>query len=527
MELIKYRKTLDVHKNGVQFMLQGFQTADNMSRVIEISLMASGDAIDFPLERIVAMMYVTTPGAEEPSINSCTIKDNKVIYDVLPIVEEGITKMRLKIIEASPDGAKRVLCAPEFAVEVTKSGTDDESAEQTTTFTALEDAVSKAKTVYDERFLRMELTSDCIFKAYYADGTTYETDILQKLFLNGNVELSKSYAMGGTGVRAGEDTDNSKYYSNVSKSEALNAKDIMENSEEILEEVRLHGVYTAFKVDFETGNVEYVSPSFKFKVNMETGELETEGQSYTFDDEIGRVVSDWLKKNNIVLEDLQKMATEHGKDIKELKEVTQAHTEEINKPRPIEKGGTGATTKEEARTNLEITPENIGVPEYLAWNVEKNVGNICIAPGYLYFGGSTKKDTTTVKESTLTIPIINSGSVYLEFDVKVEIESSKITNSKVMMYINDEYIETLTESVGIQKLSKSCEKLLTVKKGDVLKLVGHMELPLQSGSTSEYASFEINNLRFKANIDTPYKYIAITHDENIGAILDELLGMGN
>jgi hypothetical protein len=364
MELIKYRKTLDVHKNGVQFMLQGFQTADNMSRVIEISLMASGDAIDFPLERIVAMMYVTTPGAEEPSINSCTIKDNKVIYDVLPIVEEGITKMQLKIIEVSPDGAKRVLCAPEFAVEVTKSGADDESVEQTTTFTALEETVAKAKIAYDERFLRMELTSDCIFKAYYADGTTYETDILQKLFLNGNVELSKSYAMGGTGVRAGEDTDNSMYYSNVSKSEALNAKDIMENSEEILEEVRLHGVYTAFKVDFETGNVEYVSPSFKFKVNIETGELETEGQSYTFDDEIGRVVSDWLKKNNIVLEDLQAISTTHGKDIEALKEVTQAHTEEITELQegvtPIEKGGTGATTKEEAIINLGCVRTAIG-----------------------------------------------------------------------------------------------------------------------------------------------------------------------
>ena len=56
MELIRYRKTLDLHKSGVQFMLQGFQTADNLSRVIEISLMASGDAIDFPLEKVEALI---------------------------------------------------------------------------------------------------------------------------------------------------------------------------------------------------------------------------------------------------------------------------------------------------------------------------------------------------------------------------------------------------------------------------------------------------------------------------------------
>ena len=358
MERITYRKTLDVHKNGVQFMLQGFETADKLSRVIEISLMASGDAIDFPLERIMAMMYVTTPGATEPSINECTIKDNKVVYEVLPIVVEGITTMQLKLIETSPEGAESVLASPKFAVEVTKSDADDESAEQSTTFTALEDAVSKAKTVYDERFLRMELSSDCIFRAYYADGTVYETDILKKLFNNGNVLLSESFAHGGTGVRAGEDTDNSMYYSNVSKSESLNAKAIMENSEEILEEVKLHGVYTAFQVDFESGDVEYVSPSFKFKINLETGELEADGQTYTFEDELSRVVADWLAENGVILSDLQAISTTHTKDIEDLKKTTSTHTEKIstleNRVTPIEYGGTGADNVDGVKENLGI-----------------------------------------------------------------------------------------------------------------------------------------------------------------------------
>ena len=316
MEQIMYRKTLDVHKNGVQFMLQGFQTADNLSRVIEISLMASGDAIDFPLEQVEAMMYVTTPNATEPSINKCTIKDNKVVYDVLPIVEEGITTMQLKILTTSPDGARGVLASPEFAVEVSKSSADDGGVIQTTTFTALEDAMAKAKATYDERFLRMELTSDCIFKAYYADGSVYETDLLKKLFYNGNVQLSESYAHGGTGVRAGEDTDNSMYYSNVSRSEALNAKNIMENSEDILENVKLHGMYTAFSVDFESGEVEYVSPSFKFNIDPETGQLDAKGQTYTFNTEVGRVIEEWLASNGIILGDLNKIATEHSAQLK-------------------------------------------------------------------------------------------------------------------------------------------------------------------------------------------------------------------
>lgn len=329
MERITYRKTLDVHKSGSQFLLQGFQTADNMSRVIEISLMASGDAIDFPLERIVAMMYVTTPGATEPSINECTIEDNKVVYEVLPITVEGITEMQLKIIETGPEGARSVLASPKFSVEVAKSGTNDDGAELKTTFTAIEEFIAKADAAYGSRLERIELDSECIFKAYYADGTTYETDVLQKLFMNGNVLLSESFAHGGTGVRAGEDTDNSKYYSNVAKSEALNAKSIMENSEDILEDVRLHGVYTAFSVDFTSGEVEYVSPSFKFKVNPETGELDVEGQTYTFEDEIGRVVEEWLGERGVVLDSLQAISTRHTEEIEALQNADEAIQEDI------------------------------------------------------------------------------------------------------------------------------------------------------------------------------------------------------
>ncbi len=349
MERITYQRTLDVHKNGIQFTLQGVETGDNLSRVIEISLMASGDTIDFPLEKLLPVMYVKTPNATEPSIIECAIKDNVVVYEVLPIVEEGITEMQLKLIETSPEGATSVLVAPRFAIEVTKSNTDDSEVEQTTSFTALENAAAKAKSVYDQRFLRMELDSECIFRAYYADGTTYETDVLQRLFRNGNVLLSESWAKGGTGMRAGEDTNNSMYYSNVSKSASLEAKDVMTNSEEMLAESRLHGVYTAFSVDFETGEVEYVSPSYKFNVNLETGDLEAEGQAYTFEDDIGRVVEEWLAENGVVLKDLQQISEGHTNEIAELADNIESLN---NRVTPIEKGGTGASTKFGALNNL-------------------------------------------------------------------------------------------------------------------------------------------------------------------------------
>ena len=281
MERIIYRKTLDLHKSGVQFTLQGFQTADNMSRTLEISLMASGDTIDLPLEQLMAVMYVTTPNAKEPSINECTIKDNNIVYDVLPLVEEGITKMQLKLIDTRADGAKGVLAAPEFAIEVSKSNTDEESATQNKTFTALEKALAMAKGVYDSRVTRIVLSPDCIFYVYYADGTVYTSDALKDVVVNGESLIAKSYARGETGVRDGEDTDNSMYYSNVSKSASAEANRVSGKATELLQEVTKHGVYTAFSINFETGVVEYISPHYSFVIDPESGELEAIGEAYS------------------------------------------------------------------------------------------------------------------------------------------------------------------------------------------------------------------------------------------------------
>lgn len=351
MEQIIYRKTLDVHKNGTQFLLQGFETADKLSRVIEISLMASGDAIDFPLEGLIAMMHVTSPGATEPSIYPCEIKDNKVIYNVLPIKMEGITTMQLEFLEGDIEGAKSVLVSPKFAVEVTNSETNEDGEELNAEFSAIQNFITKAEDAYNSRLERIELTNDCIFKAYYYDGTTYETDILKNLFHGGNSVLSESFAHGGTGTRVGEDSDNSMYYSNLSKSEALNAQKIMENSSDILSEVQKHGLYTTFSVDFTTGEVEYVSPSFDFNINKETGEIEAKARAYTFEATVYDMVDKWIAEHGVTLTELQRKAQKHDQDIL-------THSDDISKLQkdveliPVERGGTGATTKEEALDNL-------------------------------------------------------------------------------------------------------------------------------------------------------------------------------
>lgn len=329
MERIIYRKTLDLHKSGVQFTLQGFQTADNMARTLELSLMASGDTIDLPLEQLIAVMYLTTPNATEPSINECTIRDNTVVCDVPPIVEEGITNIQLKLIETSTEGAKSTLATPELAIEVSKSNTNEEGATQNTTFTALESALARAKGVYDARFLRIELDSDCMFRAYYADGTVYESDVLKELFHKGEALLSQSYARGGTGVRTGEDTDNSMYYSQVSKSASIEANASTVKAKELLEETRKHGVYTAFSIDFETGEVEYVSPSYKFQIDKISGDLEAIGEAYTFEETIQLIVMEWLNENGANIALIQERLNAHETSISTLTSFAEAHENEL------------------------------------------------------------------------------------------------------------------------------------------------------------------------------------------------------
>lgn len=275
MEQITYRITLDTHRNGIQRTLQGFETADNMSRRIAVNLVAGSDTFEIPLDHVVAVMYVTPPDTTEPSVNECTIENNTVIYDVLPadIAVEGITEMQLKLIAGDTVGAKSVLVAPKFALEVSQSNASDDGAEQGATFTALENAIISSKAVYNSRLVRVEVDSECMFRAFYADGTIYESDTLYQIVHSAGYALSKSYAEGGTGVREGEDTDNSKYYAGIAKSASAGMNEIVKQSQALLDEVTEQAVYAVFKVDFETGLLEYNSSSYTFNIDDATGEL--------------------------------------------------------------------------------------------------------------------------------------------------------------------------------------------------------------------------------------------------------------
>lgn len=94
-----------------------------------------------------------------------------------------------------------------------------------------------------------------------------------------NATLSKSYAVGSTGTRTGEDTDNSKYYSERSWASSQTAQSYAEQAEQASDEVvnRIEEALTQnvpqFVIDFATGHLMYQGGRLNFIVNEPTGHL--------------------------------------------------------------------------------------------------------------------------------------------------------------------------------------------------------------------------------------------------------------
>ena len=102
------------------------------------------------------------------------------------------------------------------------------------------------------------ITSEMLDPNYLTEMQGYVASALASATsATASATLSTSYAVGGTGSRAGEDTDNAKYY-----------KEFVENAIDLN--------IPTFTVDFATGNLIYDGGIFVFTINNTTGNLEYE-----------------------------------------------------------------------------------------------------------------------------------------------------------------------------------------------------------------------------------------------------------
>lgn len=88
-----------------------------------------------------------------------------------------------------------------------------------------------------------------------------------------DAKLSQSYAVGGSGIRDGENTDNSKYYSEQAEQSATQSSDLLEDIKkehsDTLKDIEdaVTGKIADFHVDLETGHLLYTGGAFNFTVN--------------------------------------------------------------------------------------------------------------------------------------------------------------------------------------------------------------------------------------------------------------------
>lgn len=129
--------------------------------------------------------------------------------------------------------------------------------------------------------------TDTVVKIHDDIVNTYLPQIIENANIAGssattavnNATLSKSYAVGGTGTRTGEDTDNSKYYSEQSQASSQTAQSYAEQAEAAGDEAvnkineALSQNVPQFTIDFTTGHLKYEGGRFNFEVQNTTGHL--------------------------------------------------------------------------------------------------------------------------------------------------------------------------------------------------------------------------------------------------------------
>lgn len=281
MESIIYRFSLDMTKSGIQKTLQGFGTGDAIARKLAITFVAGSNTYAIDADHTEALMYVEDPGTGVVSINKCDIKDNVVYYKVVKsdVRSAGFELMQCKLITTNPNtGVRKVVAAPKFQLEIDETENLDDIIEAELeegtfegTFSALEKAVARAQAYYHGRLVQIEFDEEFAFHAYYADGVEYVNDEMKELYADvvDAVEKSKSN-MEETLKNAAQ----AAYSQAVASSAAAEASDYADICKDAVREVQKSAISAAFKLNFETGELEYDSNTYTFTINSTTGNLE-------------------------------------------------------------------------------------------------------------------------------------------------------------------------------------------------------------------------------------------------------------
>ena len=217
-------------------------------------------------------------------------------------------------------------------------------------------------------------------------------------------------------------------------------------------------------------------------------------------------------------------------------------TNSFNGVLPIEEGGTGANNPIDALKNLGQKP----------WDVNENVGSIVaneitkedIPRGEWKVSSVTEGNWVTRTYHVVRFPMINSGEVYLHYYSGLYNGTGDTTPGAYMGYRilkNDEvvleeqayfYVDGISgisgipNGGGLSALNGNRDLKLNVSKGDIIEIVAYYGTSTVSDANVTSDSY-FNHIYLSANIDTPYKYIALVDvkETDMEEIINTLLGV--
>lgn len=185
MNKLTYRFSLDTHKNGVQRTLQGFESSDSLSTVLEISLTENGVPYDIPKNAIYAVLYVKKPSGLV-DMESVIFENNTLVCELseTTLQNPGITECQIRLL----DSANKAIVSPRFDIEVWESivSPDEEAkGDDKNTFERLEQAIIDAGKARGSAIISVDFkdksSEDYTLVFEKEDGTAYEVDGLTEL----------------------------------------------------------------------------------------------------------------------------------------------------------------------------------------------------------------------------------------------------------------------------------------------------------------------------------------------------------
>lgn len=162
-----------------------------------------------------------------------------ICYVDLFIVNKGSAIVNIDTGSIVTIDGSSVLTTRAFYIDVQEAVVDNSLIESSDEYNGLTDLISMAEAEYNEVIQAA--------KSYAIGTDNYARENDEKDNSKYYSQVSKSYAMGNTGVRSGENADNSKYYSQLAKNSAdsadeseANAKSYMDSSEEYMNTTNGH-----------------------------------------------------------------------------------------------------------------------------------------------------------------------------------------------------------------------------------------------------------------------------------------------